>query len=629
MLKQQERNPASLKSCAMAEARGPTHLLEVCNQKFAEFLYNAEYKCLMWLREIEEEALKMFESNFTTEPELMPKTPSQRKHRKKKRSSSFKDENKELTRKRLSKRRSGIKTASFQRPFQNKEGLGNFDMGIMDSISHCMTSSVKEASDVQCDISPEGRTLDTNCGKNTEIKGKEHERMTEKTEKEGDASRLRNTPSPKAFLKGKPSCRVEEIPAQGLINSLLPAGELSQEVKDSPGTPANSQSGHHPPNRVHKIRRVSLVEKYSLTNKRKSTIRKSLSRAMAKKKSAQDTSSTCSHASSHSSLEVFMDGETSQHRPLLTQNAESGETPNTLQKMPCSLDTPSPIASCVVQSSPKHDMQQEVCSKEKLETEIMDFQVSGSEDSAHNNCIHTQLQNSQKQSYKHKLDQPPVQSIQDEKFSSHKTASSPANKIIRPIKNFFQSMQKNNLLKPSGSPGKNSVKHSTPIRPATKGDFVEKQRQRLESLRKKQEAEQQRKQKVEEEKRRRLEEIKLKREERLKKALQARERVEQMEEEKKKRIGQKLSQLEEKNEKVREEKAAEEKNRKKKSVKKMGEAEARKQKLLQVEEEPKVQEQPEKWKTVGEIRKMLEHNKASWTGRKRETGETSGPGSSY
>lgn len=43
----------------MAEAKGPTHLLEVCNQKFSEFLFNAEHKRLVWLREIEEEALKM------------------------------------------------------------------------------------------------------------------------------------------------------------------------------------------------------------------------------------------------------------------------------------------------------------------------------------------------------------------------------------------------------------------------------------------------------------------------------------------------------------------------------------------------------------------------------------------
>ncbi|XP_062822587.1 inner centromere protein-like isoform X2 [Anolis carolinensis] len=430
---------------------------------------------------------------------------------------------------------------------QSKEGLENFDVEITDSISYCITRCAKEASEVQSDISPEGRVIVTNCGLSAEVKEEGNDGVnralcsdgslvhvagtammlpSEKTEKEDDAFRLRNTPSPKAAFNEKSSNRVEEIPAQGLVNNLVSAGELFQELKENTGTPASSQSGHRHPNRVHKNKKVSLAERYSLSNKRKSMVRKSLSRAMAKKKAAQDSSSVCSQVNSHSSLEVFMDDETSDHGK---------------QSYKCSVD-----------------------------------------------------------------DLPSVQNMQDENNSSHKTTSSHANKIIRPFKNYFQSIQKNQLLKPSGSPVNNSVKHSTPTRPPTK----EKQRQRLESLRKKQEAEQQRKQKVEEEKRRRLEEIKLKREERLRKALQARERVEQMEEEKKKRLGQKLSQQEEKSEKVREEKAAEEKNRKKKSIKKTGEAETRKQKMLQVEEEPKLQEQQEKWKTVGEIRKMLEHNKA-------------------
>ncbi|XP_062823567.1 inner centromere protein isoform X5 [Anolis carolinensis] len=511
---------------AMAEGRGPTHLLDVCNQKFSEFLFSAEYKYLVWLREIEEEALKRFESNFNAEPELMPKTPSQRKNRKKKRSSSFHYENKELTRKRLSRMRSGIKTACFQMLSQSKEGLENFDVEITDSISYCITRCAKEASEVQSDISPEGRVIVTNCGLSAEVKEEGNDGVnralcsdgslvhvagtammlpSEKTEKEDDAFRLRNTPSPKAAFNEKSSNRVEEIPAQGLVNNLVSAGELFQELKENTGTPASSQSGHRHPNRVHKNKKVSLAERYSLSNKRKSMVRKSLSRAMAKKKAAQDSSSVCSQVNSHSSLEVFMDDETSDHGK---------------QSYKCSVD-----------------------------------------------------------------DLPSVQNMQDENNSSHKTTSYHANKIIRPFKNFFQSIQKNQLLKPSGSPVNNSVKHSTPTRPPTKGDFVEKQRQRLESLRKKQEAEQQRKQKVEEEKRRRLEEIKLKREERLRKALQARERVEQMEEEKKKRLGQKLSQQEEKSEKVREEKAAEEKNRKKKSIKKTGEAETRKQKMLQVKEQ--------------------------------------------
>ncbi|NXE28739.1 INCE protein, partial [Ardeotis kori] len=111
----------------------------------------------------------------------------------------------------------------------------------------------------------------------------------------------------------------------------------------------------------------------------------------------------------------------------------------------------------------------------------------------------------------------------------------------------------------------------------------EKERQRLESLRRKQEAEEQRKKKVEEEKRRRQAEMKQKREERLKKALQARERVEQMEEEKKKRMERKILQNDEKVclSQVREEKVAEERS-KRRLLKKHEEADARKQKALRM-----------------------------------------------
>ncbi|NXS61488.1 INCE protein, partial [Brachypteracias leptosomus] len=131
---------------------------------------------------------------------------------------------------------------------------------------------------------------------------------------------------------------------------------------------------------------------------------------------------------------------------------------------------------------------------------------------------------------------------------------------------------------------KNFIRRNTPSRPDLKSKLLslqERERQRLESLRKKQEAEEQRKKKVEEEKKRRQAEMKQKREERLRKALQARERVEQMEEQKKKRMEQKILQNDEKVRlsQVREEKVSEERSRKKLS-KKLGETEARKQKVL-------------------------------------------------
>ncbi|NWU35814.1 INCEA protein, partial [Hylia prasina] len=168
---------------------------------------------------------------------------------------------------------------------------------------------------------------------------------------------------------------------------------------------------------------------------------------------------------------------------------------------------------------------------------------------------------------------------------------------------------------------KDFIKRNTPTRLHLKSEFFslqEKERQRLENLRKKQEAEEQRKKKVEEEKRRRQAEMKQKQEERLRKALQARERVEQMEEKKKKRVEQRILQS---GEKVREEKVAEERS-KRKGSKKHGEAEARKQNalkwphrvfLLFLQEESERQEPlqkregevKERGKTVLELKNLL------------------------
>lgn len=41
-------------------APGPIHLLELCDQKLMDFVCNMDNKDLVWLREIQEEAERMF-----------------------------------------------------------------------------------------------------------------------------------------------------------------------------------------------------------------------------------------------------------------------------------------------------------------------------------------------------------------------------------------------------------------------------------------------------------------------------------------------------------------------------------------------------------------------------------------
>ncbi|NXP10700.1 INCE protein, partial [Thinocorus orbignyianus] len=207
---------------------------------------------------------------------------------------------------------------------------------------------------------------------------------------------------------------------------------------------------------------------------------------------------------------------------------------------------------------------------------------------------------------------------------------------------------------------KNFIKHNTPTRPNLKSELLslqEKERQRLESLRRKQEAEEQRSKKVEEEKKRRQAEMKQKREERLRKALQARERVEQMEEEKKKRMEQKILQNDDKVRvsQVREEKGAEERSRRK-LLKKPGEADTWKQKmpkevraalgpswlfcLLQEEDELEQQEALQKRREDGgkekghkvlELRNLVEQQQVEqakeryWLGDHKQRGKEKAP----
>ncbi|XP_065447924.1 inner centromere protein-like isoform X1 [Chrysemys picta bellii] len=675
-----------------AMAEGPTHLLEVCRQKLSEFLCNVEHKHLAWLREIEEEAMKMFDSNLSAEPELMPKTPSQKKYRRKKRSLSLKDENNELTRKRLSRRRSSLKPASSKQVSQrlrSKEGLekpSDVQKGVDASFSTMRFHSKVEAefslpseavAKTPTILLVEERvplteiSVDNHSGADLYLKGNRPEiidqaleiislsiddqapkkpKITELqpmsaasalvipdtpeakgTGEDRDAAnfRIANTSTPKAAVNGEPGAE-SDVSAQG------PEKELFQDLKDSTGTSTGSKSSHPSARRSqrgksHKHRRTSLAEKYSLASKRESMIRKSISRAISKKKAARESSSASSHVSCHSSLEVFVDEDaTSNVRPELEPNAECDKAPKHLQKTFIIPNEGSPVAEQSAQTEPLNGAEQQAESHLKKSGTS---QSSGSKEQPQNAKPLEQPSSIRRQSYKQAVDElcngqqledcdlsPSYGKTTSSPASKTLASPSPANKVVRPFKHFLQTVQKNQLLVTPGSTGhssvmKNLIKRNTPTRPDSKGDFVEKERQRLESLRKKQEAEQQRKQKVEEEKRRRLEEMKLKREERLRKALQARERVEQMEEEKKKRMEQKFSQSEEKTEKVREEKVVEEKM-KKKIVKKTGEVETRKQKVLQMEEdECKLQEllqkrredeQQDKGRKIAELKKRAE-----------------------
>ncbi|XP_010781965.1 inner centromere protein A-like [Notothenia coriiceps] len=68
-------------------------LMHTFDGKAKEFTDEIENVHMVWLEEIQQEANRMFSRDFNAEPELMPKTPSQKKSRRKRLSSGHQEEN--------------------------------------------------------------------------------------------------------------------------------------------------------------------------------------------------------------------------------------------------------------------------------------------------------------------------------------------------------------------------------------------------------------------------------------------------------------------------------------------------------------------------------------------------------
>ncbi|KAK4822340.1 hypothetical protein QYF61_013531 [Mycteria americana] len=638
----------------MMAAAGPAQLPAVCNRRLAEFLRQVDDTDLVWLEEIREEAARMFSRyrptaartgpHYSDEPELMPKTPSQKNRQRRKRLSVLQEENQELGRKRLSRRRNSslklVPSARYSQRLRNKENLELIRAEAKEvSPPHCVTRSQAATSAKSSQVIPETPPAQQAEGKvplveaavsdhiSTEIHlqkslskpaeklsttillssddGPPKESRVAKPPPVPAASELVVPHTPEANDAGESEAALklklsetrttakaanttvilseepglEEVDDSAQVQE-GPDKEPSQRIKDNPGTPTGSRLSRRSVRRslmgkTSMTRRTSLAEKYSLASKRESMIRRSVTRTMIKRKAARKSSVSSSRMDVSSSGEVPEDEETV---------LKTGPPPG-----PC---TPSKLNP----QSPQMSLRSRTISRNEQPQE-----TSNNENNLNKNGETQEPPQSarRKPSYKRAVDERyDNQQAEDGGLSPprRKTPSPtfPASKVVRPFKTFLHTVQKNQLLMTPSSVGRNGViksfiRYNTPLQ----SDPKEKERQKLETLRKKQEAEQLRKQKLEEEKKRRLEEAKLKREERLRKVLQARERAEQIEEERKRRIEQKIALFDEKTERVREERLAEEKTKKKAAAKKMEEAEARrrhdeearKQKALQQEEE--------------------------------------------
>ncbi|XP_064515889.1 inner centromere protein isoform X3 [Pseudopipra pipra] len=554
-----------------AAARSLLQLPGECERLLAGFLQQVDNTDLVWLEEIYEEASRMFGSDYREELELMPKTPSQKnRQRRRRRRSTLHEEGQETARKRLSRRRkSSLKPLPSVRRSQRLQDKQNLELSRAEAkgssppqrVTRSRAAASVRSSKMVSETPPALQAADQ-TGTAVPLQRSTARPAELLPTSSGDGSpeghgipkSLLVPTAPELVVPSTSEAReaVPELqektanvtinlsPRVGLEEGNGPtwehdrAEEPSQPLRDSPGTPTGSRRSRRSVRRslmgkTSLSRRTSLAEKYSLASKRESMVRKSVTRAASKRKMALQGSMSSSSVEASSSTDIPEEEETV---------VKAGPPPG-----PCtpSKDSQSPQMSLSSHTISKQGQPQEPSNSEnKLNKsgETLDPPQSAR----------------RKPSYKRAV---------DERYDQ-------------------QQAEEGGLSPPR-------KKTPSPVFPASK----EKERQKLEALQKKQEAEQLRRQRLEEEKKRRLEEAKLKREERLRKVLQARERAEEMQKARKRKIEQKIALFDEKTEKVREERLAEEKIKKRVAARKMEEAEARRrqeeearrQKALQQEEE--------------------------------------------
>ncbi|KAF0871709.1 INCE protein, partial [Crocuta crocuta] len=666
-------------------APGPIHLLELCDQKLLEFICNVDNKDLVWLEEIEEEAQRMFTSEFSKEPELMPKTPSQKNRRKKRRVSYIQDENRDPVRKsRLSRRRTRSSQLS-SRHLRSKDKVEKLAtvVGENGSVLRRVTRAAAAAAAATAAMAapspaPESFTALTKEPENSPAQGQlvpmVEIGVSERRSAEQHLGQLRSArapspaPSPPATAPVAHTILISDEestpqkPEAGRLGSVtvsslmatpqdpkgrgVGAGRSASKLRIAQASPGPQDSAGSPaspwqervlapllpdncstptgarvgPQAVRRSliapsspgHQVSLAQKYSLVAKQEKPVRRS-SRRMGKKAAEEPAASA--RIICHSYLERLLNVEVPQKvGPEQKQPSEEAEAVQAAElespKQDRSTLWPRSATKIAISTPGSQSVAGGPETPSKGQQEPKTDQADGPKEPPQS----VRRKRSYKQAVS-ELDE--EQQLEDEELQPprSKTPSPPcpASKVVRPLRTFLHTVQRNQMLMtptsvPRGSVMKSFIKRNTPLRM----DPKEKERQRLENLRRKEEAEQLRRQKVEEDKRRRLEEVKLKREERLRKVLQARERVEQMKEEKKKQIEQKFAQIEEKTEKAKEERLVEEKAKKKAAAKKMEEVEARRKQEEEARRLRRLQQDEEERRHQELLQKKREEEQERW-----------------
>ncbi|KPP62353.1 Inner centromere protein B-like [Scleropages formosus] len=633
-------------------------LREMFTEKLQEFQDEVENVHMVWLQEIQQEAVRMFSSDFSAEPELMPKTPSQKKSNRRKRVSLSRGDTR--SKRRFSRgTRSNLRRSSVQTLVLIAEEAGVPDLDAQSSTDpeqpkrntrrNKQQEAIAEAEaakrvtrkGARVDVGePEmGTWPDTQPAAPPDKKPAEESQKTEEKEVvEGrvaveaepctsavpsqDASRL----SPQRLEPIVLVSAADRRSAELQLEQMNAVGRLATKVAIA-GTQATAS-------RRSSMRRssvrCSLSRRRSLSGLRHSMTQESMRRASRRsflKKKARRSSS----AGSSTSEEVIVEAEEEAGEQVECALPEDG-----VQVM-AGPEAPQPEVVVMVEEEivTAEDDNIRRFTRSMAQTTVTQPAASnagrphtpttdgsGEKPAATVSSLRVNPSNKRLASSSEDIGTPKKKPSPPKKMSS----------TIKPnMRSFLHTVQKNQVLMSTpGSLGRNAImksfiKHTTPLRVDTK----ERERLRLEALKKKEEQEIERKKKMEEDKKRKQEEMKRKRDERLRKVVEARVKEEQKEEEKKRKIEMKFAQMEEKNDKMRVERLAEEKVKKKVASKRQEELElrrkqeeeARRKKIQQAEEEKRQQELQAKRRAEEEqerARKLAEARRAQERERELE-----------
>ncbi|XP_023278382.1 inner centromere protein isoform X2 [Seriola lalandi dorsalis] len=607
-------------------------LVQMFDGKTQEFISDIDNVHMVWLEEIQQEANRMFSRDFNAEPELMPKTPSQKKNSRRKRVSLGRQEDNQAKRrfskgKRSNLRGSSVKSLNF---IAEEESIPEASTS-QDSTTTQPKRNTRKNKQTKPEVAEDVSHSPHSSCKTEEVQNKKPE-LVEEEEVDKNTKGNNAEVEPDDLPSTAPSPPKKPLPevVVNISSSDRLSAEFAKKQEPSPGRTAAkiAIAGAAQSSRRSSVR-CSLKLRHSLAGLRHSmtqeSVRRASRRSMLKRKAVRTGNSTCS---SNISVDSCMDSTEEEDKEVMPEavtsdtedNAaaeESQETPKINQSIHPSVGR---ITRSVAANSPTLAPPSLFIAEQKMSTPNKRTVVTEKQQTS---------QSSRRSSRSTKRKAPDtVEESPTKRFSPPKKSQS----AIRPnMRSFLHTVQKNQMLMMTpNSLGRTAViksfiKHTTPMRGDSKLSvgIVSKERHKLEALKKKQEQEEERMKKMEEDKKRKQEELKRKRDERLRRVFEAKVKEEQREEEKKKKIEQKMAQIDEKNDK----RQAEEKAKKKVAIKRQEELEqkkkleeeAKRKKVQQAEEEKRQQEAKKKAEEEEQrARKQAETRKAQELKREQE-----------